>query len=251
MAYLLVEDFRTYSAGVDVSTIQDGQISTVLDSASALCDAYTNTTWGYQSVFQEPHDLNPLTGAVAWETYLYYTPVRTITAAFVSNSLNVNSSDFYRFNLPTGTTAGPSDLPAGQLPTNFGSIFLDRQRDIVSISYTALQFGLVGQVFPFTSFTHPQVFVSYTAGYDNGTVQPDGYTLPVPTWLKEATRLIAAAMLSESNLAAQGLSGIQQVRQGQTEFRRSSESGGNSSGDFTIPTEVVKLLRLHRRTSLV
>ncbi|MGI0133599.1 MAG: hypothetical protein ACREBW_01400 [Candidatus Micrarchaeaceae archaeon] len=249
MAYLSIDDFKDYSGGIDLTQLRDDdELNAILATASALCDAETNSVWNYQVLTNEPHDLT--TGrSIAWETYAYYSPVRIITGAFISNSLNVSQSNFYEFPIPMGSQPGPPGLPAGSLPTNFGGIFLDRERDIVSINYTTLQFGLAGQIFPFTSFTHPQIFLSYSAGYDDGTIQSDGHSLPAPSWLREATRLIAGAMVSERNLAAQGLSAVQQVRQGQSEFRRATEGNSGSSG-FTLPVEVRQLLRLHHKTSL-
>lgn len=325
MAYLSATNFQIYSAGVDLSGIEGSELDVILNSASLMCDSETLGNWAYQVVVNESHDLT--TGrSIAWETYAYNPPVRLITGVFISNSLNVPNSSFYSFPIPLGNQPGPPGLPVGTLPTNFGGIYLDRDRNIISINYTTLQFGLAAQVFPFSSFTHPQIFLSYSAGYDSGSVQgivvnnggsnysanpivtianspsgpeltakatavvtagvitsinltfageayatipsvtitdttgsgatatalamPDGYFVPVPSWLKESTRLIAAAMVSERNLAAQGLSGVQQVRQGQSEFRRTSESDIKGSMGFAIPSEVRNILRLHRRTSL-
>lgn len=322
MSYVSISDFREYSGGVDLSNYGDDELSIVLAASSSLCDAETNTEWSFKTVFEEPHDWGQ--GAtVRWEGYPYYTPVRVITGFAVATALNPTSGGFYTVSIPT-TPIGPPDLPKGQLPTNFGQVWLDRQRDIVVTTYTLLQYGLAGQFFPVGPLTPPQLLLSYTAGYDDGSItgitvqnggsgyttpptvtidpspvmnsnatatatisngqvtgivvtsagggytnvpnitisggggtgavataqgQSDGLLVPAPSWLRESCRLVAGAMIAESNLAAQGLAGIQMVRQGQTDFRRGTES--QAANDFTIPTEVRNLLRTHRKTVIV
>lgn len=241
MSYISLANFQSYSGGIDITNIADDELQAVLDSAASLIDAETNNSWAYQTIYEEQHDWD--TGRETnWQGYPYYRPLRTLTQFDLASSINPTNGDFYKVPIPV-TPTGPPTLRPGQLPTNYGQVNVDRDRGILMTTYTLLQWGLPQVFFPIGPFKPVQLLISYTSGYDDGTIQSDGYSLPAPAWLSEINRMAAMSLLVQRATGAAGMLGFKEVRQGQTTY-----TFDPSTSSFGLSPEMKNLLRHKQQT---
>jgi hypothetical protein len=254
-AYLTIDEFKQDTGGWDITDIGDTELGNMLLRASELIDDYTLATWGYQDVQDEVHEYKTIGRPI----YLRRRPVRVIKnfRILIGTSMSLNNSLSTSFGTIPTTPVGPQWLQPGQLPTQFGYIILDRSMDRIEISVTTFNIRILGMPW-LNGLERPKILISYTAGYNrelddlgNPYIAPDGYTSPYPTWLKQATRLITGALIGSRNTRAQGLGGVSQVRQGDSEFRLEKNAPGDSDASDIIPNEALLYLRRKRRTVVV
>lgn len=242
--YLTVAQFQANSLGIDTSSISSTELNNILLTASIMCNEETNTNWGYKVIYDEPHDWETRGINSKWEGYPLYPFVRTITSFKLALSINSLNGELVYADVPI-TPVGPTAiLQSGELPFTFGSVFLDSSRDYVQTTYILLEFGIYG-AYPAKPLDPPLLLLSYTCGFDSGTVQSDGYSVTAPQWLQEATRLIAIGLITERSFDSQGMSGIDSAKQGEASFKRAKNSA------FSLPDSAKRLLRQHRRTVIV
>lgn len=219
MAYISLDDFLAWP-GVDVSqyddTTEEGPLQVVLELASGVVDAETDTTWDFRVIPNE--ELPWIVGdGSTWRFETDILPVRTVLSATI-----VRYVDFDYQDIPDVV-----DLSKVQILDN---TIVSRWLPFPNRS------GVAGLPYV-TQLDPPLVKVSYTAGYDDGTIQSDGLSFPYPRWLRDATRLIARSIIEQDILNENGLGGIEMLRVGQVEIRKKSQGM-----DVAIPNLAKMLL---------
>jgi len=242
--YITPDDFRTYSGGIDTTIISDDELIQILIAASEMADGFCQTSFQYQNITNEMHSFD-LDTSVGWKVYPYYLPVRTIGK--FSIAVGEAGGEFVGADIAV-EPASPAGLTVP--PQRFGSVYVDNSRGFIQSSYQILNYFGVGIFNIFPQAIPPTLSLSYTAGYDNGEIQDDGYSLPFPNWLSYATRLIAIEMVGERMLGAQGLAGIMSATVGDVHISRGNTHFRVIDPHISIPPEARELLRRHRRADL-
>lgn len=250
--YISIEDFMLFASGNNLSWAQTypEELYTLLLVASNMVDGYCRTSFRYQEIEQEMHDwIGREQGfGAGYEIYPYFYPVRSISSFQIVTGQNYGTGAFTGITIPV-TPVIPSSNPL-KPPRVFGSVFVDNNRGFVQTTLGSLNFDPFIQIFP-NSLQPTSVLMTYTAGYDPGIAQSDGYILLYPDWLVNATRMIATEMVGERILGASGMTGLQSLTVGDVHMSKMSGRLRGQDQHSAIPADAKEILRPHQRVVLV
>lgn len=232
--YLEPQELERFTMGMEIPEDLEGpdQMAGLVATACDLIDAYTGNSFSYQHIKGEKHIWD---GSGSLKTYLYL-PIRVITDFEVSVSVHGGKSDGWRAeSLPTIPPLVEPDDPT-ELPEELGDIDIDRVMN--AIEPTMLPFSISGLLLSYAGYglSQARIKVSYTAGFDDGSVQADGYTLSPPQWLRTATRMTALWLLERSIVNDDGMAGLNSKRVGGVSRTRKIENA-------PLPPDIASLLQ--------
>jgi hypothetical protein len=233
MLVISPDDLRVASGGVSLKRIANPELAEYIAEAQDLAATYVNQD---TLLFHQTEQI------VQWRGenlrfHLMHAPIRTIlgyrllTGAFQGQDTFVGIDD-----TPAPTTGSPTVLP-----TNLGGIKIIRT---INGGDASSFLSAVGVGSTIGDSMQIEQEITYTAGYDDGTVQPDGYSIPFPRWLKTAVRLIAVDLLGDWESGRRGMAGLQQMRIADAVWRKPTN---RSKDEIVIPLKAKAILDRHYR----
>lgn len=223
--YLTPDEFRRSPMGTGklIKTMDDVELADYLQQAKDLIDAHCDNDFSYR---EEPEELRPWKGE-GYTVHPFYAPVRTVQRYWlVTGAYSGHDFSWDIGAVPAG--APPTLLGRTLPPTTWGQVKLNRSLNELDASTWLISITGIGAL---ADFEQMYIGLSYTSGYDEGTVQADGYSLPYPSWLKSAARWVTRDIIIDSGLNSRGMGGLQEIRVADTLYRKPTQRGRTSQYD--------------------
>lgn len=229
LTWLKVDEFVNNPGGADTPdtdpTLTEAELNRTIQSATKLILAHTHGDLLCQTYPDEIHRyvIDASTGALTMR--LHHKPARLVTN--VSFLLGFWAGG--RYGPGFGVTPPENVNP----PVIMGNLVLDRNSNLARVYRPVLSYNPGFQI----AASQARLGVTYTGGYDDGTMQADGVGLPAPFWLKEVSRLATIHLLEQRKRRRKG-----RGWKGSYSVGTVSESYGESVHDDTLPQSLIDII---------
>jgi hypothetical protein len=190
---LTVEDYLSNSMGGPTPrtdrTLTEAEIYRALQTVTRLINEAAYGQLLVRSITDEIRRFRIDPDSGAYVIRLIYKPVRIVTAV-----------SYVIGQYWGGRSPAPADLtPVENVPAPVieGNMVINRNSNILMIYSPRVIYAPAMWTNPMTGNNAGRLAISYTVGYDDGTVQPDGVSMPLPEWVKEAARSALVNYLSK------------------------------------------------------